>query len=338
MKKKKHLIVPIFIPNQGCPYRCVFCNQTGVTGVHRKAEEDGVLRTLRIYLESLPPDRLPPRREVAFYGGSFTGLPAPRQTYLLDLVQPWVDSGKVHTIRLSTHSLFIDPSRLALLKRYTVETIELGVQSTGLAVLALSGRPCPLESVQRAVGLIRKNNFRLGLQLMPGLPGDSERTFQKSVEDTLRLRPDFVRLYPTLVIRHTRLHRMYLEKKFHPWSLERTIEALKTAVEKFSRAGIPVVRIGLHPDPALLANLVEGPFHPALRYLVDCRLGLDRMVEKLRGLREGSDEVIFKVPINSVSIYTGPRRENIHRLEEMFPGIKVKLQSEKHLQALELVV
>ena len=171
MKTKTHMIVPVFIPHLGCPYRCVFCNQTDITGNQAKADEKKLEEALATYLGDVPLDQLPPNREVAFYGGSFTGLPMERQESLLRKVQPWLRQGSVNAIRLSTHPLFIDEDRLALLKKYGVDTIELGIQSTDRNVLELSGRPCTLETVKSAVDLIKKNGFRLGLQLMSGLAG-----------------------------------------------------------------------------------------------------------------------------------------------------------------------
>ena len=331
------MILPIFIPHQGCPYRCVFCNQVDITGNQEKTDERKVLDTLNTYLGSTPKSQLPPNREVAFYGGSFTGLPLKRQEHLLGLVKPWVEQGWVNDIRLSTHPLFIDPDRLALLKKFDVKTIELGIQSTDPNVLEHSGRPCTWETVRSAVDQIRNNGFRLGLQLMPGLPGDTDRTFQKSVDDTLSLDPDFVRLYPSLVIRHTQLFQMYREGKYTPWKLERTLENLKAAVKKFRVKDIPVIRMGLHPDPSLLENYVDGPYHPSLSYLVDCRIGLDEMIESLIGRNGSTKTVQFKIPLNSESIYIGHKRENIRKLKEIFYLETITLQPENDCDRLQLI-
>ena len=337
MKNKTHMILPVFIPHQGCPYRCVFCNQTDITGNQGKADEEKLSKTLATYLGNKPLDQLPPNREVPFYGGSFTGLPAERQERLLKQVRPWLHQGLVNAIRLSTHPLFIDPDRLALLKKYDVNAIELGIQSTDPNVLKLSGRPCPWETVETAVDLIRKNGFRLGLQLMPGLPGDTDLTFNQSVEDVLFLKPDFVRLYPTLVVRHTQLFQMYQEGEYAPWSLERTVDNLKAAVKKFRKRNIPVIRLGLHPDPSLLENYVDGPYHPSLRYLVDCRISLDEMIANIRDLKKINGQVKFKVPSNRVSVYIGHKRENIQKLKEMFRLQDVILEPEKNCTRLQLI-
>ena len=293
--------------------------------------------TLATYLDDKPLDQLPPNREVAFYGGSFTGLPAERQENLLKQVQPWIEQGKVNAIRLSTHPLFIDAERLALLKKYGVGTIELGIQSTDPNVLDLSGRPCSGEAVESAVNLIRENGFQLGLQLMPGLPGDTDRTFAKSVEDVLYLKPDFVRLYPTLVVRHTELFQMYQEGRYTPWSLPRTVDNLSAAVKKFRANNIPVIRLGLHPDPSLLENFVAGPYHPSLRYLVDCRIGLEEMIENIRKLKKMNGQVKFKVPSKLISVYIGHKRENIEILKTMFRLENIALEPEKNCDRLQLI-
>lgn len=337
MKNKTHMIVPVFIPHQGCPYRCVFCNQTDITGNQAKADERKLEETLATYLGDVPLDQLPPNREVAFYGGSFTGLPAERQENLLKQVQPWIQQGRVNAIRLSTHPLFIDEDRLALLKKYGVSTIELGIQSTDPNVLELSGRPCSLETVKSAVDLIKENGFRLGLQLMSGLPGDTEQTFVKSVDDVLSFEPDFARLYPTLVIRHTELYQMYREGKFTPWNLDRTVDNLKIAVKKFRAKNIPIIRLGLHPDPSLLENLVAGPYHPSLRYLVDCKISLDEMIENIRERKKINGRVKFRVPSKRISVYIGHNRENIKMLKNMFCLETVILQAEQNCERLQLI-
>jgi len=368
MKKKTHMILPVFIPHLGCPYRCVFCNQTDITG-HQRADEKVLQETLATYLGDKPMDQLPPNREVAFYGGSFTGLPPERQESLLKRVKPWVEQGRVNAIRLSTHPLFIDAERLTLLKKYDVNTIELGIQSTDPNVLKLSGRPCSWEVMEKAVDMIKKNGFRLGLQLMPGLPGDTDQTFAKSVDDVLAFKPDFVRLYPTLVVRHTQLFQMYQKGKYTPWSLPRTVDTLKIAVKKFRANNIPVIRLGLHPDPSLLKNYVDGPYHPSLRYLVDCRIGLDEMIADIRELKKLDGQVKFLpvgfnprglqrplnekprrmpspfaarvvrfiVPSKQVSVYIGHKRENMQKLKKMFRLHDVILQPEKNCDCLQLI-
>ncbi|MDP7557099.1 MAG: radical SAM protein, partial [Nitrospinaceae bacterium] len=296
MKNNRLLIAPVFIPHEGCPYRCVFCSQTDITGSAFQADEENVLNVLKTYLyPTLQSDKFY-RREVAFYGGSFTGLSDERQEFLLSLIKPLVDDGRVDAIRVSTHPLFINKKQLERLKAFGVETVELGIQSTNQEVLEKSGRPCSSADMLSAVSLIREYDFKLGLQLMLGLPGDNENRFEMSVADVIGMKPNFVRLYPALVLRHTPLFSMYQKGVYSPWSLERTLGSLKNAVRSFGIADIPIIRIGLQPDNSLRDNFIAGPFHPSLRYLVDCQIGLDLMVDKILSLNRVPERVVFRVP------------------------------------------
>ena len=337
MKKNRLLIAPVFIPHEGCPYRCVFCNQVDITGSQFLADEENVFSMLKTYLVPSLHSKRYSRREVAFYGGSFTGLLKERQEFLLSLIQPLIDDGRVDAIRVSTHPLFVDHIQLKRLKSYGVETVELGVQSTNQKVLEQSGRPCPQKDLLKSVSLIREHDFKLGLQLMLGLPGDTEKRFQMSVMDVINLKPDFVRLYPALVLRHTPLYSMYQKGLYSPWSLEKTLDSLKYAVTLFQQSSIPIVRIGLQPDRSLKENLVAGPFHPSLRYLVDCQIGLDLMVEKILSLEHIPKKIFFRVPKNLVSIYTGNRRENIQAIKKRFRLDEFSLTGEALCRQVELV-
>jgi histone acetyltransferase (RNA polymerase elongator complex component) len=296
-----------------------------------------IRESLRTYLEGLDHNFLPDKRELAFFGGSFTGIPSERQEYLLSSVQPWILSKQIQSIRVSTHALFIDEARLSLLSKYSVETVELGIQSTDDEVLRQVGRECSFEVVQSAVSNIRKKGFRLGLQLMPGLPGDSERIFKKSVNDVINFRPDFVRIYPTLVIKNTGLYGMYQQGTFIPWSLEKMIEVVKEAVVRFEKADIPVIRVGLHPDPSLLENYVDGPMHPSFRYLIDSRIARDRMIKLLQTVKQMPSSVTLRVPSKRLSNYLGHKKENLAFIKSMFGLESIKLKQETTLDQLEFV-
>ena len=337
MKKKKKLIVPIFIPHEGCPYRCIFCSQIDITGTRYKADKIHVLEVLKTYLGPNLNASKTRKCEVAFYGGSFTGLPKERQKKLLSVLRPFLDSGRIDSIRLSTHPLFIDSDRLDLIKANGVKTIELGVQSTSEQVLKKSGRPCSKLGLIKSVHLIKERNFLLGLQLMLGLPGDNESIFQNSVIDVVNMKPDFVRLYPTLVLRHTALFSMYEKGLYTPWSLERTLKSLKYAIKLFKQFNIPVIRVGVQPDRTLEENLVAGPFHPSLRYLVDCQLCLDSMVEKIFSITRLPKKILFRVPKKLLSVYIGNKRENINYIKDRFGFKEVILRGEDLCREIQLV-
>jgi histone acetyltransferase (RNA polymerase elongator complex component) len=335
---RQRMIVPIFIPHQGCPYRCVFCNQNEISGAEREEDQARLDNAFSTYLQSRPLAELPAIREAAFYGGTFTALPVQRQEFLLSSVQCWVDRGYIQSLRLSTHPGAVDAGALALLDNYSVKTIELGVQSTDPEVLRRSGRGDTPESLSQSVHLIRDKGYRLGLQLMLGLPGDSEDIFHQSVSDTLQFKPDFVRIYPALVVRGTALYEMYQKGEYVPWSLERAVNALKGAVKRFEEAGISVIRLGLHPEPSLLAYIVDGPHHPALRSLVESRICFDTLSDLLSRQAVLPERVTFRVPLRKVSNYTGHRKENVLMLKEKFAIKELVFEQTSGISIPELIV
>lgn len=337
MKRRNQLIIPVFIPHEGCPYRCAFCNQSKITGVNQQSDEIVVNQTIRSYLDIFDSESLPEKREVAFYGGSFTGLPEERQKRLLHAVQPSIQSGEVHSIRVSTHSLLVNPRNISLLKDNNVKTVELGIQSTNDRVLQAVGRPCDFETVESAVDSIRKNRLELGLQLMPGLPEDNETIFMKSVSDVIGLKPDFVRIYPTLVIKNTKLYEMYKLGEYIPWKLNRMVRLVKEAILAFQKENIPVIRVGLHSDPSMLENLVDGPYHPAFRYLVDSLIAREKMFGMIDRLQRIPQTLTFKVPSRQVSLYLGHKKDNIQAIQNMYGINNILIQQIGDQENLELV-
>jgi histone acetyltransferase (RNA polymerase elongator complex component) len=337
VKKRKRLIIPVFIPHEGCPYRCSFCNQSIITGVNQQSDEIIVSQTIQTYLDVFDSESLPEKREVAFYGGSFTGLPEKRQKQLLHAVKPSIKSGEVHSIRVSTHSLLVNPRNISLLKDKNVKTVELGIQSTNDRVLQSVGRPCDFQTVKSAVDSIRKEGLGLGLQLMPGLPEDDEITFMKSVKDVIGLKPDFVRIYPTLVIRNTKLYEMYKLGEYRPWGLDRMVCLVKDSLQAFQRENIPVIRVGLHSDPSMLENLVVGPYHPSFRYLVDSLIARENMIDLIDQLQSIPKKLTFKVPSRQVSLYLGHKKDNIQAIQNLYGINKIFIEQIGDQEKLQLV-
>ncbi|MCK4738596.1 MAG: radical SAM protein [Deltaproteobacteria bacterium] len=274
MSKKKQLIIPIFIPFGGCEHKCVFCNQEKITGKVKLPNTKEVEDTIEKYLTSWEKGKgrdtkkREGRREIAFYGGSFTGLDKDLQREYLAVAYEFIKKARVDALRISTRPDLIDKELLSFLKSFKVETIELGVQSFSDEVLRLSGRGHTSGDILRAVSLIKEAGLVLGIQLMPGLPGDGEDIFLKSVRSTVEVAPDFVRLYPTIVIKDTPLEALYLRGEYTPWSLERMVDVCREALEVFSKAQIRVIRVGLHVTEDLLSNFVAGPLHPSFRDLL----------------------------------------------------------------------
>jgi len=272
MARKKQLIIPVFIPFGGCPNRCVFCDQASITGENKLPETDEVAATIESYLATWKQGG---KKEVAFYGGSFTGLPMNVQTKYLEIARRYLDARIIDGVRISTRPDYVYDGTADHLKRYGVDTVELGVQSMDDNVLRLSGRGHDSLCTAAAVKIL-KGFADVGLQFMPGLPGDTVDTILETTRRVIALSPDFVRVYPALVLRNTALHKMYLNGGYIPWTLENMVPVCREISRLLKEAGIPVIKMGLHPSKDLIENIVCGPFHPSFRQLVENGGGLSR--------------------------------------------------------------
>lgn len=309
------LVVPVFIPHEGCPHCCVFCNQRRISGfTERPVRGEEVQATVQTWLDRNGSARR--KVQVAFYGGSFTGLPQARQEELLGAVAPFLDQGRVQSLRLSTRPDYIDQERVALLRRYHVSTVELGVQSMNDLVLTLAQRDHSPADVAQAVPVLRRAGMEIGMQLMLGLPGDTRTTLRKTVERVIDLRPDFLRIYPLLVVQHSELAAQYERGEYTPLTLEKAVVLAAWMKQRFDQAGIRVVRMGLQAGPELEASLLAGPWHPAFGELVASRLML-RRTRKL--LAQVSSEGMVQVHINErdQSVFRGMKSANVKRLQQL---------------------
>ena len=303
-------IIPIFIPHAGCPHQCVFCNQKKISG-QKTASAQAVRQQIEKYLQWIKPGR---DNEAAFYGGSFTGLEPELQEELFTPVDELLQKGVIGSVRCSTRPDYISPARLELLKRHNVSTVELGVQSLDDKVLQRAERGHDAASVTQAVQLLREYGFKVGLQLMCGMPGQSRKSFLQTVEQSVALQPDMVRLYPLLVIKDTPLEAGYRNGSFTPISVEAAAALCAEAWEQFTAAGITVIRMGLQPDEELCTpgNIVAGPFHPAFGELVKSlvlRRHLTPQIEAL--LSSGRRKMKILVPKNMESKLRGQQNANI---------------------------
>ncbi len=326
---RRPLVIPIFIPHTGCPHRCLFCNQTSITGRTSSAVSGvEVGRTIRSWLAGARPGR---RVQVAFYGGSFTCLAADEQERMLGLVQPYLGSGEVHGIRLSTRPDCVDAGICSLLKRMGVGVVELGVQSLDDAVLTRSRRGHTAEHCRRAVTLLQEAAIEVGIQLMPGLPGEGTLSFFRGVHHVIDLSPAFVRLYPVLVVNHSGLAEIHRSGEYRPLSMNRAIALCRRAREMFVAAGIRVVRIGLQPTPSLEKELVTGPYHPAFGELVAARDWLRRTRALLARVPVGS-RVTVRISSRDLSAFLGPQRLNMKRLAGLGLAERLRLETEKEMK------
>jgi histone acetyltransferase (RNA polymerase elongator complex component) len=302
----------------------VFCNQKNITGQTKPVAPSSIPQKITEYL-AISSSNTPP--QVAFYGGSFTALPFETQRAYLIAVQPFITAGKIESIRLSTRPDCITNEVLALLKEYHVTTIELGAQSMDDAVLTRSGRGHKATDTVNAVRLIRFHDFLIGLQLMPGLPGDSADSFMKTVDTVIELKPDFVRIYPSLVIKDTPLEDLYASGRYMPLSLDDAVASCREALERFELAGIDVIRIGLQPTEELEkpGTIIAGPYHPAFRQLVESSILLDKMRSALRNQTVKTGRVTFQVNPKDLSAAIGQKRSHIELLKKEFELQEVRI-------------
>lgn len=332
----KPLIVPFFIAHQGCPHQCVFCNQVKISG---GAETIPTSAELLAKIAACRGSGGGRALEAAFFGGTFTSLPVAVQERLLGPLQPLLGAGEIVAVRVSTRPDAVDHQRVDFLRRMGVRTVELGIQSLDDAVLARAGRGHTARDAERACRLLRSAGFRVGVQLMPGLPGDTPQTARATFRRVLALKPDFLRIYPTLVIAGTELERLYQSGGYTPLDISEAVALCKVMLLDALRASVPVVRIGLQPTDELQADgaVVAGPWHPAFRQLVEGELFFDLAVSLTDGLSPASPVTLSCAP-ERVSDLAGQRRANLRRLSRE-RGVEVAaIKADSALSPLELRV
>lgn len=308
-------IIPLFIPHEGCPHVCTFCDQRHTRPGLASITPQQVATEIEEWLARLGSKRRE-QVEIAFYGGSFTALAGERQRELLEAVQPFLAAGQVQSIRLSTRPDCIEKDPLHLLKSYGVRLIELGVQSCDDTVLSRAGRGHSHQDSLHASGLIRAAGLKLGWQLMPGLPGEGFAGIRRMVAACLKERPDCIRIYPLVVLRGSRLAQDWRRGNYRPLSLNKAVLYCAYLKERFEVHGLAVIRMGLQAGPELEQNILAGPYHPAFGEQVAARLMFNK-TRKLLSRYRGPEPCTLRIAAGDVSIFTGLRRANIKRLETL---------------------
>ncbi len=264
----RHYHIPVFIPDYGCPFQCIFCNQQSITNTYKIPSSFDIQLLVDEWLTTISKDES--IVEIAFFGGNFTGIPENYQQIYLDAVAPFLNSGRVHGIRISTRPDAISPEILMRLKQHGVTSIELGAQSLNDSVLKAAKRGHSVSDIINASIIIRKYGFRLGLQMMIGLPGDDATKAMQTAQMIVDLHADETRIYPLLVIKNTQLEVLFNEGKYIPLSLDEAIEETVPIYELFLKHDVNILKVGLHPTEGFNTgkDLVAGPYHPNFRELV----------------------------------------------------------------------
>ncbi len=325
-------VIPIFVSHQGCPHQCIFCDQRTISGQTRNVRAENVRTTIETWL-ARPRKHPDAPVQVAFYGGSFTAISLPLQKELLGAVHPFMTRGEVQSIRLSTRPDNIDHAVASFLQDNNVTTVELGVQSMAAEVLQKTGRGYSPETVEKGFSILREYGFETGAQIMLGLPGDTTSLLLDSTGKVIKLQPDLVRIYSTLIIAGTELEKLYKEGKYQPLSLNRAIALAARLKVLFTENNIKVIRTGLQASEGLESQVVAGPYHPAFGELVDSRILFNR-TRKL--LAQTPARRCLSISTSDESIFRGQKNSNMKRFDQL--GLLHKFELKKNNNQERLTV
>ena len=328
---KKQYIIPIFVPHLGCPNDCTFCNQRKISGQQKQVTESYVRDTIEYYLSNFKEKNV--YKEVAFFGGSFTGIDVEIQNRLLQTAYDYIKEKKINGIRISTRPDYIDKQVLKRLKKYKVKTIELGCQSSNDFVLKKAKRGHSFEDIKRASKLIRKYRFVLGHQMMIGMQDSNEKDDLQTAKDLAKLKPKIVRIYPVLVIKGTELEREMYLGNYEPLDLEKAVERCKDITYFFNSKKIKVIRIGLQTTDTICnpekegSEVVAGPYHESFRQLVESSMYYDLIVDKIKKVNMTVKEVEIRVNPQDINNIVGYKRENILKLKDAY-DVDIKIEQD----------
>ena len=330
---KKNYIIPIFVPHLGCPNDCIFCNQKTISGQKDSMTKKKKKKIIVNYLANV--DTSDGKIEIAFFGGSFTAIDEQKQEELLQVAYEYIENGKVEDIRISTRPDAINKQILKRLKKYKVKTIELGVQSANDYILHRANRGHNFDDVRKASKLIKRYGFKLGHQMMVGLPESTKIDELNTAKELIKLKPKMVRIYPVLIVKNTKLEEEYNKGVYEPLPLVQAVEICKELVRMFVNKKIDVIRVDLQNTDEITeptennSQVVAGPYHPAFRQLVESGLWYDSIVSKIKKLNVKVKEVEVTVnPLDSNNVI-GHKKENVIKLKDLYDVDLILKQDEK---------
>ncbi|MBT8366257.1 MAG: radical SAM protein [Deltaproteobacteria bacterium] len=337
--RTRPFIIPIFLPHAGCPHQCVFCNQVSITGsVPKAVSADQIRSQIHQFLRYKTDRRWPV--QISFFGGNFLGLKTDEIKLLLDLATEFIRDGQVDSIRFSTRPDTINPERLDFITAYPVKTVELGAQSMDDRVLALARRGHNAGNTIQAVHQLKEREFDIGLQMMVGLPGDNEALSLDTAKKIAALRPDFVRIYPTVVLEGSLLARWYKNGTYTPLSLDDAVNQVKTLYLFFKKNNIRVIRMGLQASGDLEHGtaVIAGPYHPAFGHLVYSEVFLNKVVKEIESATLITDSISIGVNPSNISKLRGLQNRNIKILKEKFGFESIEVRADYSLKEDQLNV
>jgi len=337
--RTRPFIIPVFLPHHGCPHRCLFCNQATITSIKKNLLDTEQLHLwINEFLKYKTKQRHPV--QIAFYGGNFLGLKTDDIKRLLREAAKFVKDGQVDSIRFSTRPDTINNQRLDAIKQYPVAAIELGVQSMDDQVLATAKRGHTSLDTEQAVELLKARKYKIGLQMMVGLPGDDEAKALATGRSIVGLGPDFVRIYPTAVLADSPLAAWYQQGEYAPWPLKQCVTVVKKLYLMFTKNKIPVIRMGLQSSEDLQegSSILAGPYHPAFGHLVHSEIFLDRAVAAIKSAKSNHGTITLKVHPRNISRMKGLNNQNFEILKNKFQIEDLRIVPDTTLSQNKLVV
>lgn len=329
----KHINVALFVPDEGCPHRCSFCNQKTISGSAKRLSEKDVCEAVETALKSNFESK---DGEIAFFGGSFTAIERSYMISLLSAAKPYIDKGFFKGIRISTRPDCIDEEVLSVLKKYGVTSIELGCQSMSEKVLSLNERGHSSEDIINSARLIKAFGFELGVQMMTGLLGDTDEEAIETAKKLISLNPDTARIYPTIVLENTKLAFLFKNGEYKPQSLKEAVSLCSKLLLMFHKADIPVIRLGLHSGGNVEEGYLAGAYHPAFRELCESEIYLGKVISKLTEKKIQGGEIEITVGSKYVSQLVGQGKSNIKLLSEK--GYKIKIIQNVNLDKYQISI
>ena len=325
----KHYNIPIFLPELACPYRCVYCNQFHITGNSDVVKPEDVKHIIESHLASFKEEYR--FVEVAFFGGNFTGLPVKMQNDYLEVVQPYLDKNLIHGIRCSTRPDYIDLQRVKEIKYLGMRNIELGAQSTDDDVLKHCKRGHTYNDIVEASQIIISEDITLGLQMMIGLPFDSEEKDFQTARDIVSLGAKETRIYPCIVVKDTELEALYRNGDYKALSINEAVSRSSKLYSYFIENQVKVLRIGLHQSDELDAEgYVAGPYHKNFAEMVFSHIWKEKF-ENLKTLESENlkKDIIINVPASQINHAIGWNGENKRMLSEWFGNVIFKVNRQQ---------
>lgn len=326
INKDKQYTIPIFIPHKGCPNSCIFCNQKKISGQIKNvdlSDVDNIIKTYLSYYKDLSK-----KIEIAFFGGSFTGIDINLQIDYLKVAKKYIDNGEVNSIRLSTRPDYISEEILVMLKEYGVDTIELGVQSMDDKILSIAKRGHTSQDVIRASKLIKKYNIRLGHQIMIGLPNSIMETEIYTIRECLKLKPTQLRIYPVYVIEDSELYDMYNSREYTPLSIAEAVKRCVAVVKECQSENVAIIRLGLQSTSEITSSNsnIFGPVCDNFAEYVISAIIREHIEKYLK--KDQNEDIIVHVPRKYVSVTVGPKKINKIYFENKY-NVRYIIKGEK---------